>query len=150
MVAKVYVTRDGAGKITAVSQWPMAGAVDMLSSDPTVIAYQNEKTANSVRAEFKRRIALAFDGKRDSIVSYGIKLNGLVSIGLSEGKNITQSLTPEQYSDVQMLWALDDWEDAMVTKREAIIASEQFADAFVDANWPAPPPGLTADWLKGF
>lgn len=105
--------------------------------------------ADAVVREFKRRIDAAMAGKRDSILSYGISLNGLVAIGLAGGKTIEQALTAEQRADVAIIWAIDAWETEMIETREALIelSDATYAD---DAHWPAKPAGLTAEWLKAF
>lgn len=113
--------------------------------------------APDIRAEFARRIDAAFDGRRPSILSYAISLNGRVLIGLASGQTITQSLTAEEQADVALIWELDAWEGLMIERREALIAaaagrSGASADAAYadDAHWPAAPAGLTPVWLKGF
>ncbi|MEQ1711715.1 MAG: hypothetical protein ABL908_09970 [Hyphomicrobium sp.] len=102
-----------------------------------------------IRAEAARRIIAALGGKRSSILSYAVKLNGLVSIGLSQGQGIAQSLDAEQQADVALIWAIDDWETAMIGVREALIAASDptFTN---DAHWPPPPAGLTLEWLTEF
>ena len=108
-----------------------------------------ETLAPRIAAECARRIEAACGGRRPSILSYAIALNGRVSIGLASGQSIAQSLTAEEHADVQLIWALDAWEGAMIEVREALIAAgdASYADA---AHWPAAPAGVTAAWLTGF
>jgi hypothetical protein len=132
------------------------GAITVLPPPPP--------SAADVRAEFTRRMTAALQDKRPSILSYGLKLNGRVSAGIAAGKAISDVLTADQLADVALMYDIDDWESAMVDKREALIAalagrSGAGADAgppvdaaalAADAAWPPQPAGLTDAWLAGF
>lgn len=138
--------KPGAGRQRLQCAWNAA-----LSGVPGawVVSKPSEVIAPAVRAEFDRRIGAAFEGRRNSILSYAIQLNGLVAIGRDNGRSVAETLTPEQQADVKLIWELDDWETAMIVRREAMIAAVDaaFAD---DSKWPPFPAACTAAWLKDF
>lgn len=122
----------------------IAGIVSAI--DPDVVP---APTAADISAECDRRIAVAFAGKRASILSYAIALSGKALSGLAAGQTIAQALTAEEHANVSLIWALDAWEGDMIAKRESLIAAADptYAD---NAHWPEAPAGLTAAWLKDF
>lgn len=122
----------------------LAQRIDELSAPLT-----SADIAPAVRAECDRRVARAFDGKRNSILSYGLALAGKVAVGLTSKPVVTQALTADEQADASLIWAIDAWEGAMIAKREALTASVDLTYAD-DSHWVAPPAGLTAAWLQGF
>jgi hypothetical protein len=126
---------------------PERWSVDWATGAITVLP--DIPAADAIRAECSRRVTAALGGKRGSINSYGIALNGKVSLGILQGQPPQVALTAEEFADVQLLWAIDAWEGEMVAAREAAILSATRA-IFDDASWPAQPAGLTTAWLAGF
>lgn len=127
---------------------PERWSVDWATGAVTVLPVP-PPTADAIRAECTRRVTAAIGGKRGSINSYGIALNGKVSLGMLAGQPPQAALTAEEFADVQLLWAIDAWEGQMVATREtAILAPSQAI--YDDATWPPQPAGLTPQWLAGF
>lgn len=138
------ISYDGAALVV-----PNDLAARVQAIDPDAASGQAMRLAPLIAAEHARRIAQTFAGKRNSILSYAIKLNGLVAVGRDQGRSIGETLSAEQQADVQLIWSLDDWETATIATREVLIAAadEGYAD---DAHWPPPPAGLTPEWLAAF
>jgi len=102
------------------------------------------RTAAEVQKEYLRRIlaALGDDLKQASMLREAAYLNSLVLTGTA--------LSDAQKQEVVIFLAINAWETAMVDKREAILSSGAFADAFADASWPPAPNEVTAAFLAGF
>lgn len=99
--------------------------------------------SSTVTSEYERRIRAVL-GSAELQASVGREKLELLDIVAAGG-----TLTESQQSDREMITAINTWETAMIDRRNAIMDSGHFAEAFDDAKWPAPPAGLV-EFLKGY
>lgn len=108
-------------------------------SPPVVIS---EARPEAIHAEFRRRIEYALQGRSESMMRQAIFLQTLAASG--------SALTEEQQYEANVFKAVNDWETAMVERRQELIARGDVEAAMQDATWPEPPVLLTAEFLAGF
>lgn len=139
---KVLNAADLAGELVEVPAEPRAVA-GMLwdGARATLPPPDPARLAAAIRREYTSRIADALQGKDASIAREAQFLQNLAFRSIA--------LSAEQQADVALILEINAWETAMIEVREALIelGDASFADA---AHWPAPPAGLTLDWLKGY
>lgn len=87
--------------------------------------------------ERRRRVNAAYGSqeKRSSAIGYATRLAGKATLG--------GLLSDEQKADLAVLIEADEWEDRMIAARNATTADNP-------TDWPDPPPGLTAEFMKDF
>lgn len=88
--------------------------------------------------EFHRRIETSLKGKSASMLREAMFLQTLTT------------LTDDQKYEQQVFKDINDWETAMVEKREELVARGDTNAAKLDKTWPKLPPSVTDDFLKGF